>query len=604
MSASALTSARRATRPDDVAERLRLLRYAAALVPLAGAILAWAFSLHTISTQNLGIYGLPPALPVIWYTALAVLLCGAVTTIWSRHPNGLIVALYIAAIVVVLYATVPAITAVPHYPWVYKHIGVTRFINANGGVTFASGDIYNRWPGFFAAASAFSSIAGVDPLSFAAWAEPFFALVDALFVAAIARAITRDVRVAGYAALIFTVGSWVGQAYFAPQAAAYMLAFALLLVFVRSFTSGDAIPRLRRLMETLTRRDQPPVIFAEPLPWTRLTSYAIVLGLDLAIVATHQLTPYVLLLELGGLTLLGVARPRWLVIAMGAITLGYLLPNLGYIVHNYGLFSGLNPTSNIQGGKWGPPHIDWFDANAGGILSVTLIVLMIASALRLTRLGRGRQALPLLVLALAPFGILFAQNYGGEASLRVFLFSSPWRDILVALGVQTIARPRARLAAGLATCVALVYLFIPAFYGAEDLNIIPQGEVQASEYFYAHAPTGSVLMLSAPDFPTWVGTRYRAMRGPLADDRPSLLGTGVFENRPLGAKQIPAVIGLIQQYSHKGFLVFSATEDRYTAVEELTPPGALENLEHAVAASGRFRLWYATADARIYELIE
>lgn len=299
MSASVLTPPRRAAPPDDIAERRRALRHAAALVPLLGAILAWAFSLHTIPTRNLGIYGLPPALPAIWYAALAVLICGAVTTIWSRHPNGLIVALYIAAIVVVLYATVAAITAVPHYPWVYKHIGVTRFINANGGVAFASGDIYNRWPGFFALASAFSSIAGVDPLSFAAWAEPFFALVDALFVAAIARAITRDVRVAGYAALIFTLGSWVGQAYFAPQAAAYTLAFALLLVFVRSFTGGDTKPPLRRLMERVTRRSQPALVFAEPLPWSRMTSIVIVLGLDVAIVATHQLTPYVLLLELG-----------------------------------------------------------------------------------------------------------------------------------------------------------------------------------------------------------------------------------------------------------------------------------------------------------------
>jgi hypothetical protein len=586
-----------------VAERRSAVRAAATLVPLVGALVAWALSLHMIHTGDLGVYGLPPALPAIWYAALAVLICGAVTATWATRPRAPLIALYIFAIVVVLFATVPAITAVPHYAWVYKHIGVTRFIAAHGGVQFASGDIYDRWPGFFGVAAAFSQLAGIDPLSYAAWAEPFFALIDALLVAAIARGITRDVRVAGYAALIFTQGSWVGQAYFSPQAAAYALAFVLMLVFVRSFASGDVMPWLARLMQRVIRRDQPRVALADPLPWSRAASIATVLVLDAVIVATHQLTPYVLLLQLGALTVLGTARPRWLIVAMGIITLAYLLPNLGYIAHNYGLFTSLNPTNNIRGGNWGPPHVDWFDANAGGVLSVVLIMLMSASAFRLARLGLGYRALPLLILALAPFGILLAQNYGGEASLRVFLFSSPWRDVLVALGVQTIARPRVRLAAALVTCLVLAYMFIPAFYGAEELNIIPKSEVQASEYFYDHAPAGSVLMLSSPDFPTWVGARYSLMRGPLADDRPSLVGVSAFEGRPLGPRQIPAVIAAIRQYSRKGFLVFSTTQDRYTALQELTPRGALESLERAVAASSHFRLWYATSDARIYELI-
>jgi hypothetical protein len=581
----------------SVAERSAAVRYAVALTPLVGALVAWALSLHMIDTRGLGRYGLPPALPAIWYGALLVLICGAVTAIWAMRPKVALMALYILAIVIVLYATVPAITAVPHYSWVYKHIGVTRFIAVHGGVD-TSVDIYNRWPGFFAGAAAFSRLAGIDPLSYAAWAEPFFALIDALLAGCLAWAIGRDVRVAGYAALIFTVGNWIGQAYFAPQAMAYTLALALMLVFVRNFAGGDVTPRLTGLMEKVVRRDQPPVALAAALPWSRAASVAIVLGLDAVIVATHQLTPYVLLLQCGALMLLGVARARWLVVAMGVLTLAYLLPNLGYVTHNFGLFTSLNPASNIQHGKTTPANVDWFDANAGGLLSVVLIMLMLASAVRLARLGLGRKALALLVLAGAPFGILFAQNYGGEASLRVFLFSSPWRDILIALGVQTIVRPRLRVAAALATCLVLAYMFIPAFYGAEDLNIITKGEVAASEYFYAHAPAGSVLILLAPDYPTRSGPRYSLMRG----DWPNIAGTSTFEDRPLGPAQIPAVIALIYQYSHSGYVVFSTTGYKYAAVHGLTLPGALESLERAVAASPRFRLWYATSDARIYEL--
>lgn len=596
---------RAAARTRSVPLPRAAIGFAATVVPLVGGLGLWAVSLPAIDTTHLGRYGLPPALPVSWYAALFVLVCGAVAVMWVARPNVTVMMLYVLAIVVVLFATVPAITAVPHYPWVYKHIGVTRYLDANGGIPFASGDIYTRWPGFFALAAAFSRLSGVDPLSFAAWAEPFFALVNAVMVAAIARSISRDVRVAGFAALIFTLGSWVGQAYFAPQAMAYTVAFALQLVLVRMFAGGSVSPWITRLMTWIFRREQPKLALAEPLPWKRSTGIAVVLGLDVVIVATHQLTPYVLLLQFGSLAVIGVVRPRWLIVAMGAITVGYLLPNLGFIGHNYGLFTSLNPASNLHAAASGPVHIDWLDDNAGGILSVILVLAMLASALVLTRNGEGSRALPLTILALAPFALLFAQSYGGEASLRVFLFSSPWRDILIALGVMAIPGRFTRAATALATCLVLAYLFIPAFFGSEDVNIVPADEVTASEYFYAHAPAGSVLMLSAPDFPTWVGERYELMRGPLADESPSLMETpSTFEDRPLGAAQIPIVVNVIHQYSPSGFLVFSTTEDRYAAVYGLTPPGALDDLEHAVVRSGRFRLWYSTSNARIYRLTD
>jgi hypothetical protein len=290
---------------------------------------------------------------------------------------------------------------------------------------------------------------------------------------------------------------------------------------------------------------------------------------------------------------------------MGILTLAYLLPNLHYVIHNYGLFTSLNPASNIKHGHTTPSHVDFFDANAGGLLSAVLIVLMLISAARLARLGDGNRALALLVLAVAPFGILFAQNYGGEGSLRVFLFSSPWRDVLIALGIVTITRARLRAAAALCLCISLAYMFIPAFYGAEELNIIPAGEVTASEYFYAHAPARSVLVPAAEDFPTRSGARYLLMRP--QSDVPALIGpeseTRAFQNRPLGAAQIPAMVSVIHEFSYSGFVVFAASGYEYAAIHDLTPPGALANLERAVAASPRFRLWYSTRDARIYQLV-
>jgi hypothetical protein len=146
-------------------------------------------------------------------------------------------------------------------------------------------------------------------------------------------------------------------------------------------------------------------------------------------------------------------------------------------------------------------------------------------------------------------------------------------------------------------------LFVPAFYGAEELNIIPAGEVSASEYYFAHAPAGSVLMLAAPDFPTRAGARYAVMRGPAADDGPNVLGVPSFQGRQLGPADVTHVIAEIHQYSRSGFLVFATSGYRYAELHDWTPPGAMQRLEGAVAASPRFRLWYRNADARIYRLV-
>ncbi len=190
-------------------------------------------------------------------------------------------------------------------------------------------DIYNRWPGFFALAAAFSSLSGAsNPVAYAAWAEPFYALVARSSSRRSRIALSRNVRIAGYAALISLLGNWVGQTYYSPQATAYVLALTLLLVLVRTLVTRPPHRRLITVIERLARTPQLEPARAEPLAGA-VASVAIVIGLDAAIVATHQLTPYVLLLQVGALVLIGVVRPRWLLAAMALLTVGYLLPNLG-----------------------------------------------------------------------------------------------------------------------------------------------------------------------------------------------------------------------------------------------------------------------------------
>src|SRR5829696_4993289 len=124
-----------------------LARTSSPLLIVPVAMLLWISSVSAVDVSSLDDYGLPPALPVTWYLALALLIGGALAALHADTPRPLVVALYAAAIVLVLYGTVPLLTKVPQYTWTYKHIGVTRYFESHGHDD-PSLDIYHHWPGF------------------------------------------------------------------------------------------------------------------------------------------------------------------------------------------------------------------------------------------------------------------------------------------------------------------------------------------------------------------------------------------------------------------------------------------------------------------------
>jgi hypothetical protein len=575
-------------------------------LPVGIALVIWRLSLLHVDVSNLGDYGLPLALPAMWYSALAISVVGAVTAISLRHTHGLIMVGYVVVIAIILYGTVPVLSAQPHYGWVYKHIGVVRYLEAHGKAN-PSIDIYNRWPGFFALAAAFSRVAGrPNPETYASWAELFFILCDAVLIMAAVKTITCEMRTAAGAALFFIVTNWVGQAYYSPQAFAFVLSLALIVIVLRQLrVDGSYSKRLTRLIERVGRVSQLSVQIDRTAKWPRWAAITTVLGLDAVIVASHQLTPYMLLISLALLMLTGVVRPWWLLIATGIMTLAYLGANFNFIQHNYGLFTSIDPFNNVQvatftqtpsAGKTFNTHAELLAIGALGLGSFCALI-------RLLRRGLLVRALPLVVLAVAPFAVIFGQSYGGEAPLRLILFSSPWLSALMAWALASVTRRWLKWGLMIGATIVFTALFVPSFFGQEELNIISAGEVRASEQFYYHARPGSVLVLAAPGFPYRYGGTYPEFRGPEGDANPNLLTGHIFQNRQLGAAEVPDVIARIGQYSRYGYIVFAKDETAYAQVMRITPIGALAHLEAAVARSPAFRLWYANNDAQIYELV-
>ncbi|HEV2973941.1 MAG TPA: hypothetical protein VGX69_02965 [Solirubrobacteraceae bacterium] len=589
--------------------RPRLRLFAPSLLAVI-ALVIWRLSLLHVNVSNLGDYGLPPALPIAWYVALFISVAGAATAIATRGTSGLIMVGYVIVVAVILFGTVPVLSAQPHYAWVYKHIGVVRYLEAHGKVNINI-DIYNRWPGFFALAAVFSSVAGsTNPEIYAGWAELVFILLDAVLVMAAVKAITREMRIAAGAGLLFVVTNWVGQDYYSPQAFASVLGLALIVLLLRQMRvkMSSHSTRLTRLIERIGRVPQLSVQIDDATRWPRWAALTTILSLDAVTVVSHQLTPYMLLVSVALLMLAGVVRPWWILVAMAVMTGAYLGANFQFIQQHYGIFTSIDPFNNAQGQgatlARAPSAGKLFNTYVELLFLVVLTLGSLCAVVRLLRLGLMMRALPFVVLALAPFFILFGQNYGGEASLRIILFSSPWCAALISWGLATVVRQRVRWALTMLVAVAFTALFVPSFLGEEELNIFSPAEVRGSEWFYYHARPGTVLVLAAPGFPYRYGATYPEFLGPEGDANPNLLTEPAFEGRQLGTAEVQNVAARIREYAKHGYVAFTKVETAYAEVFRITPPGALGHLEAAVARSTEFRLWYRNQDMRVYELVE
>ena len=571
------------------------------LISLVVGLVLWATSLPLTHPSVIGQSGLLSVVPLTWYLGFVVLVIGLVHSIVTPSRPMLTVAL-IAGLIVVIYATIPIVSSVPQYSYTYKHIGVTRLFMTTGRV-HSGIDIYNRWPGFFAAAAVFSRLAGADPLSYAGWYEPAFMLLNAILVFVLAVQISHRARAAFLAVVLWLAADWVGQSYFSPQGFAYPLTLVAVIAMLASLHGGVTAPhRLSALVTRIVRSRSDEATESNPIVSRRLMVVAVLL-LDVAVVISHQLSPYMLFGEAAVLTLFGL-RPRWLFVLLLVIAIAYLLPNFSYINSHYGLLSGLNPVQNAQVSPGASLSRPWLFQNDGKLLTYSMILLAIGGGIGLARRGNGDITAMLIVLTLAPFVVLFLNSYGGEGVLRAVLFSSPWASILVGWRVDLLPRI-GRIAASFTSALALQSLLVIGFLGSAGATLIPPSEVTASAYFYAKAPARSQLMLAGPSFPGDLASRYAVMTGESSESRPNILDYPYFIHHDrFGAEAIPELVSDLRALAVHPFMVFSESQFRYVALYHAAPQGSLQSLEHAVARSSHFRLWYSNASTQIFKLVK
>ena len=567
------------------------------LIPLVVGVVAWGYGVSQIHIESLSTYGLLASANVWFVIGLAALVGGGLFELLSRTPRAWLLCAYIAAVIVVIYATVPLLYKVPEYAWVYKHIGIIQSFSTYGKITDPT-NIYDQWPALFTTVAAVSGLAKVGPLNFAAWGPLAFELADAVLLLGIFRLLGANRRSA-YLAVILYEGfiAWIGQDYLSPQAYGFTLWLGIALIIMRWLlvpppTSAERRGLVSRLRgRLLTRMPVPPTAS----PAARGLAWTLIVVLFFAIVAAHQLTPYMVLLGIGALVILGVLWRGWVFLAVLVIVaISYLAPRYGILSQFGGLFSGGNALDNAAGaGLLVPGAPEKFTAEFVHALGAGMWLFALVAIVAKWR-SIGRVAIPAL-LAFSPCFIVLVQSYGGEAIYRVFLFSAPWCAILIAdflVELRSIAWRRLLV---VGACTASLIAGIEGLYGPVRSFAFMPSELTASLWLYNHAPRGSVLVLAAGNFPMLEAPDYASFNETSMPSDPTSGADWLKENDLTAVDQ-----WLASFQSNNEYVVFSTGMNSYQSYFGV--PVGYSQLVSNVAHAPGWSVVYRNADTTIYRV--
>jgi hypothetical protein len=414
--------------------RVLIVRHLYLLAPAVAAVALWAWSVPGIQLRAMNDLGLVSVLPWPTWLAFALLTLGFIIC-WQRADQTTwLLLVHVLLLIVMLYGLPALASHEPSGPVVYRHAGITGDLTQNR-VVDPKIDAYFNWPGFFMGLGTLVKLAGVpSALSFATWAPVAFNLLYLLPLLLVARALTRDPRLVWGAVWVFYAANWINQDYLAPQAFAYLLyltIMGLLLTYFRP--SGTDLERGGRLLRRFRQVLRVRPAEAQGPPVSRST-VALILGivtlLYAVLVASHQLTPFAILIGVLALVALGECTARGLPLLMGVIlTLwvtfvarGYLAGHFGHLVSGVGNVTGATSadlTARISGS-----HLHLLVIRERLLLSGGLWLLALFGGIRRFRNGHADHAAA--ALALSPLLLFPLQAYGGEMLLRIYFFMLPF----------------------------------------------------------------------------------------------------------------------------------------------------------------------------------
>ena len=581
----------------------RQSRATSVLLVIALAVAAGLFAVSVIQAHGhtVGSYGLLPLLGISFVAATTLTVAALMLALRSIRTAWPAAAGALCLLLVELNGTPMMFDPTPMGSWAYKHFGVVDYL-VHGGALSDPTDIYQQWPGFFAAAAGLARLSGRSSLAYANWAQLFFTALIAIVLFAIARRFAPRHPVVPYiTVLLFITVNWEGQIYFSPQTAGFLL----VLLFQFFLLSLLEPARLRRPFRNWHWLNLPPLEIQGEGEITVLGTAMRVAGIIAlfgAIVITHQLSPFMAFAGVAALWALGVLRRPLLVLGLVILLVAYPLLHLTAVQHNFVLngFSFSNATG--QGATSPTPQ----QTLAGVLSKVIGLGMWGATAICVLSYRRrlGVVVIPA-ILAAVPLSFILVSNYDGEGIYRVFLFSSPWCALIIAKRLADLSRlPMLRwTAVGFGALFAALGSGQAQAFGMYPMVQIPRGEISASAYFLDHAPPKSVLILAVANFPSRLNGRYVLHSGGTQNDLslneiPAFDGNGLKNTSPESLARSVTDLG-----GGVGYLAVAPSMESYNEYYGVYAPGTLPSLTARLKTSAYWKVWYENNGTVIFRAL-
>ncbi len=610
------------------------------------AFILWYVSLPQIDPGKMNDLGLVSVLPATYFAALGVLAISYIMSIHQKDSKEYILFIHILLLIIIIHGTPQIVYGTLRYAWAWKHVGIVEYIQRNGSVNPTINDLnaYHNWPGFFALAAMYNTVAGIaSSLSYAGWGPVFFNLIDFGAILILFKTLTNDRRLVWLSIWIFFLFSWIGQDYFSPQAFAYFLYLVTIVIVLKWFrrepamAQADVKPGIRstKLYKLYTSIINHPIPDDQGVRQTnvrqRLFLILALIMIFTAIASSHQLTPLMLISALALLVIFQVTNQRFLPILMAAITtiwivfmaVGFLNGNLYWIVKSIGsLLENVNGNFiNLAIASPGQQLIAKIDR----LLSVAIWILGFAGVYRRYRAGKWDYVA--ILLAIAPLPMVMLNSYGGEMIFRVYMFSLPFVSFLAGSIIYPRLEGGMSLKAPLfATLLSFIIIpgFLISYYGKERMNYFSPYEVATAQYIFTTAPKGSLIMDGVYGWPRQY-THYEdynyqyisllppeqinnILKNP-ARQLPYYIESGtpgsVFvtpNQAPETEPNLPGVQGKADYPA--AFLVITRSQIAQAEMTGSLPAGWATTIENSLSKSPNFRVIYSNQDAVIYQYVD
>ncbi|MGX5715120.1 glycosyltransferase [Arthrobacter sp. MAHUQ-56] len=493
------------------------------LCALAGAV-ALALAIWAASTVDVPIdsdLGLVAVLPYPFWAGVVLLNLAFVAALRgdAAGPASRPVMIWLVAVLVLmLFGTAIFVTDVPRGEVAFRHLGIADALASTQDIK-PDIDAYFNWPGFFALLATLLRATGIDPVSVALWAP----VVDmGLWLAALGvltRHLSTDPRRRWLVLWIFCLGNWQDQDYLSPQAFGLFLYLVVIALVIGPLgATPPTFPGFRGAGLATWWRGRTP---AEPRARHRLSALVVTLLLVVVICASHQLTPFMVLIAVTALTLSGRVWPgRLPLITAVVLALWLAYPASAYLDGHPPLAdAGLQAATQAN-------IVDRVSGTPGHLLVVqvrmllTLVLWALAIAGALWDWRRKRLDIRVVLLAVTPLLLFPTQAYGGEMLIRVSLFALPF----IAMQASSVLLPNhsgghrpSFLAAGAIglCCCLLAVMTVTGRFGNARYDVFTDNEVAAVHAVQRLAPPGSAFISAAHPTPWrnegYLDHRYRTI---------------------------------------------------------------------------------------------